>query len=392
MSKGPLANNATPLVNASPKIAIVIPVCDVAPYLEDCLDSVLKQTYSKFHVFAVDDKSSDSSPSILKRYLEADSRVSVSFLDQRKGVSNARNVALDQIDKLANFDYVAFVDSDDILSPYFLEMLVKKSLEAASDISVCGFFNFCDGKEAAEKLVAPTEKELSQEEFIEHIFARGRWNKKMGGGGMVWKALYSSNAVRGCRFPCDVKIVEDEVFSVKAAINSRKFAYVPLPLYGHRTRSGSLTCDKTIALERLRARMVAFEAGKKLSEEARLVIASAVADASIKAFEYSGKFFEIQLRSYKSLVLQAAAKGLIRKKKVGKFLLFCDYPTISKIFVTSQNLVAKLKNYVSGKKGTLVSLFTEKRGDKDQVGKQNTPPPMKSTLIFIVMPPVVFLN
>lgn len=244
MSEGFLSKTALSPVNSSPKVAIVIPVCDVAPYLEDCLDSVLRQTFSNFQIFAVDDKSSDSSPSILKKYIEEDDRVSALFLDQRKGVSNARNEALEQIETAAEFDYVAFVDSDDIVEPAYLENLVKKSVETSSDITVCGFFNFSDDAEGVENLVSYPNEEFEQEDFIEHVFARGRWTKSIGGGGMVWKVLFSAHAIKGCRFPSDVKIVEDEVFCVNAAIRSRKFAYVPLALYGHRSRGGSLTCDK----------------------------------------------------------------------------------------------------------------------------------------------------
>ena len=75
-----------------------------SPIPRGLFDSVLRQTFSNFQIFAVDDKSSDSSPSILKKYIEEDDRVSALFLDQRKGVSNARNEALEQIETAAEFD------------------------------------------------------------------------------------------------------------------------------------------------------------------------------------------------------------------------------------------------------------------------------------------------
>lgn len=343
MPKGYLEEAATSLVNTAPKVAVVLPVCNVAPYLEDCLNSVLAQTYSNFQVFAVDDNSSDSSPSILKKFIKEDNRISVSFLGQRKGVSNARNVALDLIERTEGFDYVAFVDGDDILEPYFLETLVKKSIETSSDITVCGFFNFYDGKEGIEKLVAPKKIDLSQEEFIEHVFGRGKWTKSIGGGGMVWKILFSSSVVKGCRFPNDVKIVEDEVFLVNIAVRSRKFAYVPLTLYGHRCRGDSLTCDRNITSERVRARMISLKVGKALPKPSQLVIVSALADALVKAFQYSDDFPEFQLAPYKQLVLKAAEKGLVRKKTLRKFLLFCNHPTLSKVFVISRRTLAKFK-------------------------------------------------
>lgn len=352
MSEGFLSKTALSPVNSSPKVAIVIPVCDVAPYLEDCLDSVLRQTFSNFQIFAVDDKSSDSSPSILKKYIEEDDRVSALFLDQRKGVSNARNEALEQIETAAEFDYVAFVDSDDIVEPAYLENLVKKSVETSSDITVCGFFNFSDDAEGVENLVSYPNEEFEQEDFIEHVFARGRWTKSIGGGGMVWKVLFSAHAIKGCRFPSDVKIVEDEVFCVNAAIRSRKFAYVPLALYGHRSRGGSLTCDKNIAAERVKARLISLEMGKALSEYAQLIMASALADASVKAFQCSQQILENQLLPYKQLILKAAEKGLVRKRSASKFLLFCNFPTLSKVFVKSRNLLIVLRGIFFGKRKT----------------------------------------
>ena len=92
---------------------------------------------------------------------------------------------MEQIETAAEFDYVAFVDSDDIVEPAYLENLVKKSVETSSDITVCGFFNFSDDAEGVENLVSYPNEEFEQEDFIEHVFARGRWTKSIGGGGGV---------------------------------------------------------------------------------------------------------------------------------------------------------------------------------------------------------------
>ena len=125
---------------------------------------------------------------------------------------------------------------------------------------------------------------------------------------MVWKVLFSAHAIKGCRFPSDVKIVEDEVFCVNAAIRSRKFAYVPLALYGHRSRGGSLTCDKNIAAERVKARLISLEMGKALSEYAQLIMASALADAS-KRFNVHSKFSKISSGLINNSFLKRQKKG-----------------------------------------------------------------------------------
>lgn len=142
---------------------------------------------------------------------------------------------------------------------------------------------------------------------------------------MVWKVLFSAHAIKGCRFPSDVKIVEDEVFCVNAAIRSRKFAYVPLALYGHRSRGGSLTCDKNIAAERVKARLISLEMGKALSEYAQLIMASALADASVKAFQCSQQILENQLRPYKQLILKAGRKRVSRKEALRSFSYFATF-------------------------------------------------------------------
>ena len=86
-----------------PKIAIIVPVYNVALYLRECLDSILTQTYTNFTVFAVDDGSTDE-------YAVKDPRFIV-IRQKNGGLSAARNAALDRIERDGTFEYVAFVDS-----------------------------------------------------------------------------------------------------------------------------------------------------------------------------------------------------------------------------------------------------------------------------------------
>lgn len=92
----------------SPKFSIIIPVYNVAPYLRECLDSVLVQTYTSWEAICVDDGSTDGSGVILDEYAARDARFRVVH-KVNEGVSAARNYALD----IAKGDYVQFVDADD---------------------------------------------------------------------------------------------------------------------------------------------------------------------------------------------------------------------------------------------------------------------------------------
>ena len=106
-----------------PKVSVIIPVYNVEKYLDECVSSVLSQTYSNLEVILVDDGSPDSCPLKCDQYKEQDDRVRV-IHKQNGGLSSARNAGLD----IATGDYVLFVDSDD----YIIENTIKNLLDLIS--------------------------------------------------------------------------------------------------------------------------------------------------------------------------------------------------------------------------------------------------------------------
>ncbi len=91
--------------------SIIIPVYNVAPYLRECLDSVLRQTFSDWEAICVDDGSTDGSGEIIDEYVAKDKRFHA-IHQENAGVSAARNTALD----VAHGNWIAFVDADDVIS------------------------------------------------------------------------------------------------------------------------------------------------------------------------------------------------------------------------------------------------------------------------------------
>lgn len=106
----------------SPLLSIIVPVYNVAPYLEECLDSVLAQTFLDYEVLLVDDGSTDESGEICDRYATTDPRFRV-IHKTNGGVSSARNAALD----ICRGKYLTMLDPDDTVAPdtyentYYLE-------------------------------------------------------------------------------------------------------------------------------------------------------------------------------------------------------------------------------------------------------------------------------
>lgn len=101
-----------------PKVTVILPVYNAATYLGQCLDSVIAQTCADWTLIAVNDGSTDDSEAICRRYAAADSRITL-ISQQNKGVSSARNTALDSTES----EYVFFLDADDELYPDALEQI-----------------------------------------------------------------------------------------------------------------------------------------------------------------------------------------------------------------------------------------------------------------------------
>lgn len=94
----------------TPLVSVIVPVYNVAPYLEQCLDSIVNQSYRNLEIILVDDGSTDDSGAICDRYAEQDGRIQVVH-QKNKGLSGARNRGLD----IASGEYVIFIDSDDYI-------------------------------------------------------------------------------------------------------------------------------------------------------------------------------------------------------------------------------------------------------------------------------------
>ena len=121
-----------------PKVSIIVPVYNAEKYLQECVDSILTQTLSVLELILVDDGSTDSSPALCDQYAAQDARVKVIHKSNGRAAS-ARNAGL----RAATGEYVAFVDSDDWISPDMYE----KMLQTGADVTLCDYVRFQGEKE-----------------------------------------------------------------------------------------------------------------------------------------------------------------------------------------------------------------------------------------------------
>lgn len=121
-------------MNEKVKISVIIPVYNVEKYLDKMLASVFNQTINNLQVIIVNDGSTDNSETIIEKYI--DMQPDIIYLKQEnKGVSAARNIALDKI----KGKYTIFLDPDDYIDSNILLKLYNKAEESSSDVVICGY-------------------------------------------------------------------------------------------------------------------------------------------------------------------------------------------------------------------------------------------------------------
>ena len=127
------------------KITVIIPVYNVEKYLEQCIKSVIGQTYKNLEIILVDDGSTDKSGQICDKYAELDDRIFV-IHKANGGLSDARNAGLE----ILSGEYVTFVDSDDYVSPIYIEAFYY-AINMCPDTELViekDYMRFMDGKTA----------------------------------------------------------------------------------------------------------------------------------------------------------------------------------------------------------------------------------------------------
>ena len=121
------------MMNEKPLVSIIIPVYNAEIYLEKCLNSVVEQTLKDIEIILVNDGSSDNSKEICEKYKYNDKRVVLIDKDN-SGVSDTRNRGI----KVANADYLVFLDSDDFIDSNYCEVLYKIISKSDYGLVICG--------------------------------------------------------------------------------------------------------------------------------------------------------------------------------------------------------------------------------------------------------------
>lgn len=215
-----------------PLISVIIPVYKVEAYLSACLESVMSQTYANFEIILVDDGSPDNCPRMCDDYAAKDSRIQV-IHKINGGLSSARNIGI----AIAKGEFLAFLDSDDLWSPLFLEHLYQAITETKADLAVCQFQRF--RKEVALTTCGYVSPEiLSPQEAFECFFNNRNVNMVV-----AWNKLYRKELFHTVRYPVG-RLHEDEAVIHEIIGSAQSVAWLEEPLYYYRESPNSITNAK----------------------------------------------------------------------------------------------------------------------------------------------------
>lgn len=211
-----------------PKVSVIVPVYRVEAYLLECLQSISNQTYRDFELILVDDGSPDSCGAMCDAYAAQHTNTRVLHTDNA-GLSEARNRGV----RVAVGEYVVFVDSDDYVSPDYVEYLVYLADKYGSEVSCAERLSFWDGEPLPEWHREEQEWMMPAGQALSAIC----YNKMPI---CAWGKLYKRHLLETFPYPAG-QLYEDTATTYKIVGAAGAMAYGNRPVYYWRQRKGSIT-------------------------------------------------------------------------------------------------------------------------------------------------------
>lgn len=220
-----------------PLISVIVPVYRVEKYLDQCISSIVSQTYQNLEIILVDDGSPDHSGAMCDAWAKKDNRIRV-IHQENAGAGAARNAALDA----AKGELISMIDSDDYIHPNMYEHL-QSLMEHDVGIAECvvqmtesDSLKMDDGSDA--KVLSCSCEEAMRLHILDEIFCQTPPNK-----------LYRADAVGDIRFPVG-NLIDDEFFTYRVIGNCKRLVHSDAVMYAYRQQPES-AMHKPFSLRKL---------------------------------------------------------------------------------------------------------------------------------------------
>lgn len=224
-----------------PKISVISIIYKVAPYLEECLRSLVSQTYPNLEIILVvgQGKEDDGCTEIAERFAEEDERIKL-VKCMAAGTGDARNRGL----AVATGDFIGFVDGDDYIEKDMYEKLYSLISFHNADIAVCGKYTEYDDRQVADP-----------QHSVQNLTGEGACRMILEGTGFFfhcWDKLFRAHMFEGITFPI-VGQLEDRFIIGRIMARAISVVYDTTPLYHFRVHGDSVSHTQVNAEENTRA-------------------------------------------------------------------------------------------------------------------------------------------
>ncbi|EOU1888151.1 glycosyltransferase [Clostridium perfringens] len=216
------------------KVSVIIPVYNVESYVDDCLNSLINQSFKCFEVIAINDGSTDNSLKCLE-YYRKNSDLNIKIINQKNsGLSASRNRGI----KESNGEYILFLDSDDMLDKYAIEKLYGEAKKNNSDLVIFDPLRFNDDTKIFEEGEAERKNIYTNKYMDINEYLRKTKEKCLL---MSTLHFYKSDIIKNNNIFFKEGILhEDELHSLTMYMYIKKVSYIDEKLYIRRFREGSI--------------------------------------------------------------------------------------------------------------------------------------------------------
>lgn len=218
-------------------ISIIVTAYNVEKYIEDCVLSIVNQSYKQVEIIIIDDGSKDNTESICKKLISKYKHIKYLY-QENSGVSVARNKGIEE----ANGDFIMFVDGDDKLNHQMLESLLDEVVDCELDVVCCCCNAFSDKESYIDYFFDDSfvVSENGEKEKFYMQLLNGNYGKRNGNSfaaiGVPWGKLYRRTLLmeNNLRFNSKLRRMQDNVFNMYVFDSARKIKYINKPYYMYR--------------------------------------------------------------------------------------------------------------------------------------------------------------
>lgn len=216
-------------------ISVIVPIYNVAEYLERCISSIIAQTYDRIQIILVDDGSTDRSVLICDQYAEMDSRIVV-IHKKNEGLVRARKSGL----AVATGEYICYVDGDDWIEADMIESLSMNMKKYAVDLVVSN--HYCDSAGYAQRVSCKLETGVYKTKDIIPVMLYAEEFYQFGISQFIWAKLFRKDILWDIQMQVDDKINcgEDVAVTYPYILQAQNVYIADLTGYHYIQRTGSM--------------------------------------------------------------------------------------------------------------------------------------------------------